>query len=115
MKTQRDGSRSAANAVLEQTAQIASQVPGGFTAIAAELTRITGDSFTRKEVHAWLNPSVEKRVEPKLGIALNLIVAAERVSYAHDKAAAKEAAKQMQRTLRELGIGGILPQKARVV
>ncbi len=96
------------NAILEPSARIASGVPGGLTAIAAELSKSTGESYSRAEVHRWLNPVAEKRVEPKLGIAMLLMAAAERVLAKHDRTQAERSAKRQIVAMRRTGVGRVL-------
>lgn len=47
---------------------------GETTAIVNELTKLTGQTQYRQNVEEWLHPDPEKRVEPRLGVGLALLI-----------------------------------------
>lgn len=100
------------NEVLDAAAKVARNIPGGLTLIAAELSRRTGEGYNRAEIHRWLNPTHESRIEPKLGIAVMLCASAEEVARKHFGRKQNTVGLRTIVALRRNGVGRIPKGKA---
>lgn len=63
-----------ANAALQFLIDHAAKTRGAEIALAERMTKRTGQQVLRQQVQGWLNPDPEKRIEPKLGVGLMLIL-----------------------------------------
>lgn len=63
---------------LERLIKHVQKTRGETTAIVNELTKLTGQTQYRQNVEEWLHPDSEKRVEPRLGVGLALLIIAAR-------------------------------------